>query len=110
MCEDEILIGIDMQEELERNGWDVLGPFVTPAEAMPWVSDTLLAAVIDPHLRDGRCDKLLARLQSKRVPTVIYSGGAPQEWEQYSVFVTHVTKPAGIFEIASILDRFVSSS
>lgn len=103
VCEDEALIAMDLQDELERNAWTVIGPFRTSADAMPHVNDALAAAVIDPHLADGRCDALLAKLQEARVPTVIYSGGVVADWPRYECFIRQISKPGSVSHISEVL-------
>src|SRR5829696_2815299 len=75
VAENDALIGLNLQEELERRGYDVAGPFPTCSEALDWLTaNTPDVAVLDVHLRDGACVELATELTRLRVPFGVYSG------------------------------------
>ena len=75
LAEDDALISLDIQDELERAGHSVAGPFSTCAEAMRWLeTNTPNIAVLDIQLRDGACVELARELMRLKVPFAVYSG------------------------------------
>src|SRR5829696_6946841 len=75
VAENDALIGLNLQDELERGGYDVAGPFPTCSEALDWLTANRPdAAVLDVHLRDGACVELATELTRLRVPFAVYSG------------------------------------
>ena len=80
LCEDEMLISLDVEACLEAAGMEVAGPFADTTSAMGWVkSNKPDVAVIDYKLRDGECLPLIVALKRQNVPIVIHSGWSPDE-------------------------------
>ena len=78
ICEDEMLIGMDVAARLEDAGMAVAGPFTSGGDALAWAATNRPdVAVLDYSLRDGECLSLIRALQAKQVPVVIYSGWLP---------------------------------
>lgn len=75
VLEDEVLIGINLQDELQEAGYCVAGPFTTCADALDWLrTATPDVAVLDAALKDGSCREIAHELQRRSVPFLIYSG------------------------------------
>jgi DNA-binding response OmpR family regulator len=75
VLEDEVLIGIDIQDELREAGYCVAGPFTTCAAALEWLrTSTPDVAVLDAALKDGSCREIARELEKRAVPFLIYSG------------------------------------
>src|SRR4051794_11722431 len=75
VCEDEILIGIDIESCLSGIGLAVAGPFARGAEALAWAETNRPdVAILDYMLQDGECLPLISALKEQQVPIVIYSG------------------------------------
>ena len=80
ICEDEMLIGIDVETCLEGIGVAVAGPFASGADALAWAATNRPdVAVLDYMLQDGECLPLISALQEQQVPIVIHSGWLPHE-------------------------------
>lgn len=103
VCEDEPLIALDLQQELEKFDWAVLGPFRCATDALsnlhPWVG----AAVMGFNSNDPGCVELLEQLCVRGVPVVIYSGFAPDGSFGSRPYVTFVGKPSPSNEVALAL-------
>lgn len=75
ILEDEVLIGINLQDELQDAGYRVAGPFITCAAALEWLrTATPDAAILDAALKDGPCREIALELGKRAVPFLIYSG------------------------------------
>jgi len=72
VAENDMLIGLSLQDELESVGYAVAGPFPTCTEAMHWLAaNTPDVAVLDVHLRDGECTELARELTRLEVPLAV---------------------------------------
>jgi DNA-binding response OmpR family regulator len=75
LLEDEAIIALNIQDELEDNGYRIAGPFTTCADALSWLrNERPDVAVLDTVLRDGACRKVALDLARREVPFLIYSG------------------------------------
>ena len=82
ICEDEMLISIDLQTCLEDIGMAVAGPFVRGADALAWAAANKPdLALLDYLLQDGDCLPLISALREQQVPIIIHSGWLPAENE-----------------------------
>jgi DNA-binding NarL/FixJ family response regulator len=82
VAEDEAILGIEIAEALENEGFEVAGPFATCAAAESWLHAhaPIHAAILDSSLRDGPCEKLAHDLTVWGVPFIVHSGhGAPAD-------------------------------
>jgi DNA-binding response OmpR family regulator len=95
ILEDEVLIGINLQDELQDAGYQVAGPFTTCAAALEWLQTTTPdMAVLDAALRDGPCREIALELGNRAVPFLIYSGyGADRELLSEFHHLTWIEKP-----------------
>ena len=75
ILEDEALIGLNLQDELQAEGYGVVGPFTTCAAALSWLQTaTPATAILDAALKDGSCREIALELTRRDVPFLIYSG------------------------------------
>ncbi len=75
ILEDEALIGLNLQDELQDEGYKVAGPFATCAAALSWLQTaTPATAILDAALKDGSCREIALELTRREVPFLIYSG------------------------------------
>jgi DNA-binding response OmpR family regulator len=95
ILEDEVLIGINLQDELQDAGFRVAGPFTTCAAALEWLQTaTPDVAILDAALRDGPCREIALELNNRAVPFLIYSGyGEDQELPAAFHHVIWIEKP-----------------
>ncbi len=90
VLEDEALIALNLQDELQDAGYEVVGPFTTCAAALEWLgTGTPDTAILDVALKDGPCREIACELSRREVPFVIYSGH--QEDHQLRAEFPHLT-------------------
>ena len=74
VAEDEFLLAMDLELLLERQGYRVLGPAATVAEALRLLDGGLPdAGLLDVNLRGEAASPVAARLRSLGVPFVLAS-------------------------------------
>ncbi len=105
LVEESAIIGLDLADNLEHEGYEVAGPFSCEA-ALTWVeSATPDLAVLDVHLQSGFCVRLARELQRRGVPLVVHSSynqiHALSEFQN----LPWVQMPAAFSEVASALSR-----
>jgi len=73
LVESSAIIGLDLADELERQGYGVVGPFAC-ATALEWLkSATPDIAVLDVDLQSGSCVVLARGLRARNVPILVFS-------------------------------------
>jgi len=92
IVEDEFFVAMDLAEILEAEGYAVLGPVASVAQALELLRhETPDAAVLDVVLRGGERVTPVARLLSAMaVPFVLASAQAPQHLSQERVLTEAV--------------------
>jgi CheY-like chemotaxis protein len=74
VVEDEVLIAMDLQLLLQRNGWRVLGPAATVAEALRLLrGETPDVALLDVSLSGELVTPVAEELRAQGVPFVVVS-------------------------------------
>jgi DNA-binding response OmpR family regulator len=112
LAEDSAIIGLELADSLESEGFEVAGPFTTCAAAEAWLgAHEPAAAILDNTLKDGPCEQLAGDLRRRGVPFIVYSGHA-REAEHPAVFqgVPWVTKPAPSELLLKVLRRCMGSA
>lgn len=75
ICEDEVLIALDIWEAVESYHGTVMGPHSRVATALAALeSKTPDAAILDFNLLDGDCTPVIEKLAAAGVPMVLQSG------------------------------------
>ena len=76
VVEDEALIALELDTELSRLGWTVLGPACTLDEGMEMAknAEDLIAAVLDVNLNGESVYPLAQALQDRHIPFVFCTG------------------------------------
>lgn len=95
VCEDEVVIGMDLVATLTDGGIEVVGPFATVRELRSWSNGDEAAidvAVVDLHLRDGCCREVAVELIERGVPVIVCTGGA-RDGEDDLKSATWIDKP-----------------
>ena len=109
IVEDEALIGMSLEAYLEETGFDVVGPFLTSAEASRWLeNNTPEMALLDVMLKDGASVRLAQELKRRGVPFAIYSGlkpgpNTPPEFQD----VPWLEKPMSRLALTQTLDQLL---
>ncbi|MDO9428844.1 MAG: response regulator [Methylobacterium sp.] len=74
----DALVGMDLEDTMERAGYRVLGPLATTLEALSLLErETPTLAIIDVVLRDGPCFVLVQELRRRGVPFLVHTGCEP---------------------------------
>jgi CRP-like cAMP-binding protein len=107
LTEDDALIGFDLCDALQREGYRVLGPVATAAEALRLVDrETPVLAVVDIMLKDGPCAELARELRQRGVPFFVHSGcrkDEPLAGEFQGV--SWLSKPAMPEDVLALVDE-----
>ena len=102
VAEDEAAIGLDLSDELEQQGFNVIGPFMKGSAALAWLAKvTPDLAILDVRLEDGTCMDLARELRRRGVPFVFFSGsgGLRGQFESEFPEARWVAKPASLAHI-----------
>jgi DNA-binding NtrC family response regulator len=81
VVEDEAIVAEDISEAIREAEGVVLGPCAGTREARDLLKrdSRVDVAVLDVNVRDGAITPVLEALHARRIPTVIYTGGALRE-------------------------------
>ena len=96
VVEDEFLIAMDLELLLQRNGWRVLGPAATVAEALRLLAgERPDVALLDVNLRGELVTPVAEALRARGVPFVLASAydGPTQLPAEILVAAPNVGKP-----------------
>jgi DNA-binding response OmpR family regulator len=96
IVEDEAIIAMSLEDIFEDEGYQVIGPFSSCAEAIASLSSKMpTLAILDAILRDGSCLELARELRARAVPFMIYSGQDEVEAKSPEFEgITWIEKPA----------------
>lgn len=97
IVEDEIMIAIDLEMTLQRQGWRVLGPATSVKEALRLLeTERPDVALLDVNLRGEMVTPVAAALRSLQVPFVLSSAYDPARVDRVAVLAgaPQVAKPA----------------
>lgn len=75
LVEDNLIVALTLEDELEREGYWVFGPYSSCADALALLAEqTPDVAILDVELRDGPCTELAEELNRRNVPFIVFSG------------------------------------
>lgn len=75
VIEDDVLIGLSLQDDLEDAAFEVAGPFTSCDHAKSWLEHaTPTLAILDIHISGETCEAIAAELNRREVPLVVFSG------------------------------------
>ena len=112
VLEDEALIALNLQDELQDEGYEVAGPFTDCSAALDWIQTTTPdMAILDATLNDGSCHRVAAELSRCGVPFLIYSGHQ-QDQQLLSEFrhVTWIEKPVPAAALVRACQQLLSAA
>ncbi|WP_244433524.1 response regulator [Azospirillum sp. B506] len=107
LVEDEPLVAMAIEDSLEVQNVDVVGPAGTVAEALDLIAKGGIdAALLDVTLRGERVDSVADALSASGIPFVFTTGhgagGLPQNHQSRPV----LTKPFREIEMTDAIDRY----
>lgn len=104
IVEDDVLLGLDLAEQLEASGFEVIGPCISAAQALvAFEKEGCDAAVLDINLGHGTSEPVAQRLQSLSIPFVVASGYSDDQWPQVFRGQASVTKPFQAEDLVDLL-------
>ncbi|WP_299641346.1 hypothetical protein [Devosia sp.] len=105
MVEDEWLIGADLQERLESQGYQVLGPAGNCAAALEvlWSTPPDLA-ILDTVLGSETCEVVLEECIRQGIPVVISSGTRAPDLPAFAVGLASISKPFDDDQIIRVIN------
>ncbi|WP_240539871.1 response regulator [Salinarimonas soli] len=94
MAEDNLMVGITLEEDLTNVGYTVAGPFASCSAATAWLkTSTPNIAILDVKLSDGPCIELAHELKKRGVPFIVYSGADSTHRAPEFAQATWIAKP-----------------
>ena len=105
VVEDEVLIGMDIRNALEKAGAYVTATTTAHHALILVEHDGLAGAIMDHALADGDSTKLCARLAARGIPYVSYSGFDPVKGA--SPDAPFVSKPASMNTLLGVLEKLL---
>lgn len=97
IVEDELLIAMDLSDQLETGGYEVLGPASTVAAALAVLNAQRPdACILDVNLRGEISAPVAERLKLENVPFLLSSAYGSDTLDVYEAFqgIANVGKPA----------------
>lgn len=108
VVEDEFFIAADYACELERAGFEVVGPVATIAEAIRSArDDDLDGAILDMNLRGEPVLPAARFLVDRNVPFVLVSGYDDPEMPDWMPDVQRFSKPMQVIDVVQAVGRLV---
>lgn len=109
IVEDEALIAFGLQDLLQDDGFEVMGPFSACADALAGLQGARPDfAILDAILRDGPCLELARDLRRRAIPFMIYSGrDAFEERPPELAGVEWVEKPSSMDAVLAAASRLM---
>jgi CheY-like chemotaxis protein len=112
VVEDEMLVGMVLEEQLREQGFDV-HHVLKEEDALRAVSDgaEFTLAILDFHLRDGRSPlELIDALRKQSVPIVISSGSSSDDGPSIPADLPFLPKPHREEELRALLDQLLAGA
>ena len=111
IVEDEALIAFSLEDIFEEEGYRVIGPLSSCADALACLdTDCPDLAIVDATLRDGSCVELARELRRRGVPFMIYSGtDAFEERPPELDGIMWVEKPSTLESVLGAARRLLTS-
>ncbi len=98
IVEDEYFIADDCAKAARSEGFAVVGPFRTVADAIAGMPDDIDGALLDINLGGSKVYPLLDKLLSQNIPVTIYTGYDRNTLPTRYSRLTIVTKPSDCLE------------
>lgn len=112
VVEDEFLIGMEMQDLLIANGYEVIGPVATVSAALAVLATgSLDACLLDVNLRGEHSAPVAQALKEKKVPFLRSSAYRRETLDEQDAFagVTNIGKPTTPNRLLSSLTALLKS-
>jgi DNA-binding response OmpR family regulator len=111
LVEDEAIIAIDIADQLEGAGFEVLGPAASVSKALALIEEEGCdVAVLDFNLRDETAEKVARELHAKGTPFLFLTGVSRDRLPEWCNDVMLLPKPVRISALSETLQQLVSGS
>ncbi len=110
VVEDELLIALDLQITLEQDGWTVIGPAMSVADALSTLNmHRPNVAILDVNLRGESATPVAELLRKLNIPFVLGSAYShPGTLDKTLGDVDNVGKPAPRARLIAALEKLTS--
>lgn len=104
VVEDDVFLAIDLAEQLEQHGFEIVGPFLNNQDAlMDFQSGTCDAAVLDINLGRETSEPVAQTLKDSNVPFIVVSGSLSSPNAEIFENAPALSKPIEIDQLLSLL-------
>lgn len=111
IVEDEAIIAIDIADQLEGAGFEIVGPAASVAKALALLEEEGCdIAVLDFNLRDETAEKVARELRARGTPFLFLSGVSRDGLPQWCNGAILLPKPVRISALSEALLQLVSGS
>ncbi|PSC02680.1 hypothetical protein SLNSH_22725 [Alsobacter soli] len=111
VLEDQYLLAMQVEEDLQSKGAQVVGPVATASEALELIESTEIdAAVLNVRLKNGTSFAVADELLRRGVPFVFVTAFEQQMLPETYVSIPHLTKPLKPTELVTALLALVSAN
>lgn len=108
VVEDDALIALDIQMQLEDNGWEVVGPAGTVAKAMELATrQAFSVAVLDINLGSAKSFDVAQFLDGKGIPVIFLSGDSGSMMPATMKGLEILSKPINYLKLIEILESYI---
>jgi DNA-binding response OmpR family regulator len=111
LAEDDVLIGLHLEDGFRDVGYEVAGPFTTCVAATTWLkSHSPIVALVSYNLQDGPCTDLVRELRGRGIPFAIYSGSLHKTVPPEFQGAPWIDKPASFSLILDTITAVTTAS
>lgn len=112
LVEDEVLIALQISGVLEDEGFDVIGPCQTVAQALDQlnIADCCDAVVLDANLRNESALPIAKALVALRIPFVVATGYQRNQLQGELADAPVLSKPLSTADLVSQLKRLLAAA
>jgi DNA-binding response OmpR family regulator len=108
VVEDEPIIGLDIRQQLDNAGFEVLGPATSVADALLLIAEPGCdAAILNVNLGNETSEPVARKLHASGKPFVVLSGCSMDDLPPSFNGSTFLTKPAPIAELVAAVRKCI---
>lgn len=104
VLEDDVFLATDLAEQLEQQGFEIVGPFLNNQDAlMEFRPDACDAAVLDINLGRETSEPVAQTLKKSNVPFIVVSGSLSSSNAEVFEDAPSLSKPIEIEQLLNLL-------
>jgi DNA-binding response OmpR family regulator len=111
--EDEALIALDIEDQLQNAGLQVVGVFRSCKTALDWLEDhSPDIAILDIELSDGNFAAIAQLLHERNVPFVVHSASTGESglYDGFFLAGTWISKPYVPSELQAVVEASLAKA